>query len=108
MNAYRVKHGRLVQAIQAGIETRGFHIISNPEDLPDCRGSKSQKLEHIHNFAEENDWQVKIHNGNGWILFTTAERSLPNDIENDLGQLCELIDGSGWPRLANPMLFAAG
>ena len=75
MNTYPVKRGRLVQSIQAGIASRGFHIVSNLEDLPNCQGSKSEKLEQIHRFAEENGWQVKIHNGNGWILIHHGRRS---------------------------------
>ena len=94
MSACRPKRGSVVKAISTGIARRGFYIVPTPEEISGCKGSKNEKLEFLHGFAQKNGWHVTIHNGNGWILFTADQIPVERDIENDLGQLAELIEGS--------------
>lgn len=93
MSACRPKRGSVIKAIRAGIATRGFYIVPTPEEIFGCKGSKNEKLEFLHEFAQKNGWHVTIHNGNGWILFTADQIPVERDIEDDLGQLAELIGG---------------
>jgi predicted TIM-barrel fold metal-dependent hydrolase len=92
MSACRPKRGSITKAIQDGIAKRGFYIVSTPEDVPGCRGKKSEFQECVHEFARENGWHVAIHSGNGWLLFTPSHTPPAAIFESDLGPHEGLID----------------
>jgi hypothetical protein len=67
------RRSSLVEAIRTGIERRNFYILPAPDQIPGCYGNKKTKLECARRFASAHGWQVTVHNGNGWLLFTVEQ-----------------------------------
>ena len=87
------KRGSLVEAISNGIASRDFYIVPNPDEIPGCCGNLREKLEYAGEFARENGWNLTVHDGNGWLLFTAAGRPAPKRLGNgNFGQFLKLIE----------------
>jgi hypothetical protein len=84
MNASSPKTASIVAAIRAGIASRSFYIVPTPDEIPGCLGSKEKKLKCVQQFARFNGWNVTIHDGNGWLLFTEATVGSARELENNL------------------------
>jgi hypothetical protein len=85
------KRRALLEAIAAGIASRGFYIVPDPDEIPGSCGSRTAKLERARKFASENHWHLTVHDGNGWLLFTAGQPP-PKPQGNDLDQLVQLIE----------------
>ena len=60
----------LLQQIDEGIMTRGFHILSRLEEIAGSEGGRQEKLSRVQRLAQQQGWQVTVHDENGWILFS--------------------------------------
>ena len=94
MSADRSKRGYIREAIENGIASRGFYIVSTPDEIPGCRGNKRSRTKCVQQFARDNGWRVTLHTANGWLLFSIEQFLVPQTIEADLGQLAELLESS--------------